>query len=124
MDKASLVTYLSESLIIPNVAIQDLITWEEIDDLRVKATISSYGITVSGIFTFNEKGEMHSFTTDDREYTSGNGKLEKVKWSIICDNYKETNGIKMPTVLQAIWHFDDGDLMYFNGNNFKIEYYR
>ena len=122
MDKASLVTFLSECLIIPNAALQSYITWEEIDDLHAKATISCYGRTASGIFTFNDNGEMHSFTTDDREATATDGTSEKVKWSVVLSEYKETDGIKKPTVFQAIWHYDDGDLLYFDGKDVVIEY--
>jgi hypothetical protein len=122
MDKASLVTYLSECLIIPNVALQDFVVWEEIDNFHAKATISYYGITASGIFTFNENGEMLSFTTDDREATAIDGTSEKVKWSAVCSEYVEANGIRKPTVLQAIWHYDDGDLVYFDGKDIVIEF--
>jgi len=121
MDKASLINCLSECLIIPNLALQDYIIWEEIDDLHAKATISYYGISASGIFTFNEKGEMLSFTTDDREATSTDGMSEKVKWSTVCSDYVETNGIKKPTAFQAIWHYDDGDLVYFDGKDTIVE---
>lgn len=122
MDKASLVTYLSECLIIPNVALQDFVVWEEIDNFHAKATISYYGITASGIFTFNEIGEMLSFTTDDREAAAIDGTSEKVKWSAVCSEYVEANGIRKPTVLQAIWHYDDGDLVYFDGKDIVIEF--
>lgn len=115
LDKSSLVTFLSESLFIPNAALQDYIVWETIDDFRVKATINYYGISARGLFTFNEKGEMLSFTTDDREAVSPGGKSEKVKWSVVCNEYKEIDGIKKPTVFQAIWNYDDGDFVYFNG---------
>lgn len=122
MDKACLVTYLSECLIIPNAALQDYVVWEKIDDLHAKATISYYGISASGIFTFNENGEMLSFTTDDRENTAIDGTTEKVKWSAVCSEYAEVNGIKRPTVLRAIWHYDDGDLVYFDGKDVVIEF--
>jgi hypothetical protein len=122
MDKASLVTCLSECLIIPNAALQDYIIWEEIDDLHAKAIISYCGITASGVFTFNQNGEMLAFTTDDREATSTDGTSEKVKWSAVCSEYVETNGIKKPTVFQAIWHYDDGDLVYFDGKDVVVEY--
>jgi L-rhamnose mutarotase len=122
MDKASLVTCLSECLIIPNMALQDYIVWEEIDALHAKATISYYGITAEGIFTFNENGEMLSFTTDDREAVAADGTSEKVKWTAVCSEYVETNGIKKPTVLKAIWHYDDGDLVYFDGKDVVIEF--
>jgi len=122
MDQASLVTYLSECLIIPNAALQDYIIWEEIDELHAKSTITYYGITVSGIFTFNESGEMQSFITDDRVAASTDGTIEKVKWSIACSEYMETNGIKKPTAFRAIWHYDDGDLIYFDGKNVIVEF--
>lgn len=122
MDKASLVTFLSECLIIPNVALQDYITWEKIDALHAKATLSYYGIIVGGIFTFNENGEMLSFTTDDRAATATDGTSENLKWSVILSEYAETNGVKKPTGFQAIWHYDDGDLLYFDARNVLIEY--
>ncbi len=122
MDKASLVTFLSECLIIPNAAIQKYITWEEIDSLHAMATISYYGRTASGIFAFNEKGEMCSFTTNDRDATSIDGRSEKVKWSVGFGGYAETNGIKKPTEFQAIWHYEDEDLLYFDGKDVMIEY--
>ncbi|MGE5397499.1 MAG: DUF6544 family protein [Chitinophagales bacterium] len=122
MDKSSLVTFLSESLLVPNAALQDYIVWEAVDDLHAKATINYYGVSASGIFTFNEKGEMLSFTTDDREAVSTDGTSEKVKWSVVCKEFREINGIKKPTVFQAIWNYKDGDLVYFNGKGTITEY--
>ena len=122
MDKASLVTYLSECLIIPNVALQDYITWEAIDALHAKAAISYYGGTASGVFAFNENGEMLSFTTDDREAATTDGTSEKVKWSVVLSDYEKIKGIKKPTRFQAIWHYDDGDLLYFDGKDVVIEF--
>jgi hypothetical protein len=45
-----------------------------------------------------------------------------VKWSAVCGEYVETNGIRRPTVLQAIWHYDAGDLVYFDGKDVTIEF--
>jgi len=115
MDESSLVTFLSEILLVPNAALQDYIKWEPIDDLHAKATISCYGISASGIFSFNENGEMISFVTEDRSAVATDGSSERIKWSVFCDDYIEVNGIKKPTVFQAIWHYDDGDLVYFDG---------
>ena len=122
LDKSSLVTYLSECLIIPNAALQDYVSWEEIDDLHAKATISHNGITAGGIFTFNEKGEMLSFVTDDREAAAIDGTSEKVKWSAVFSEYAEKDGIRKPAVLQAVWHYDDGDLVYFDGKDIEIQF--
>lgn len=122
MNQSALVTYLAECLIVPNAALQDFIQWEAIDDLHSKATISYDGVTASGVFTFNEKGEMTSFETDDRWVDKGDGSYEKRKWSALCSEYKNNNGIIQPTHFKAVWHYDDGDLVYFNSDNIKIQF--
>lgn len=123
MDRASLVTYLAECFVVPSVILQDYIKWESIDDTHAKATISYYGISASGIFTFNDNGEMTSFTTNDRMATETDGTSKKVRWSAVCSDYKESNGIKKPTVFKAIWHYSEGDQVYFDSNDLQIEYY-
>lgn len=123
MDKSGLVTFLAESLMVPNAALQDYIDWEPIDDLHAKAIINCNDISASGIFTFNEKGEMISFTTDDREVAAMDGTSEKIRWSVVCSDYREIDGIRKPTVFQAIWNYDDGDLIYFNGQGIITDYH-
>lgn len=115
MDKASLVTYLSEILLIPSAALQDYIKWEAIDDLHAKATISCYGISADGVFTFDENGEMLSFETDDRAAVKADGSSENIKWSVAVSDYTQVDGVKKPTVFKAIWHYISGDLVYFDG---------
>ena len=60
MDKACLATFLAESLFAPTILLKDYITFEEINDFEVRATISYKGQTASGIFNFNEQYEMIS----------------------------------------------------------------
>lgn len=123
MDKACLVTFLAESLFAPNILLQDYISFEEIDKYNVKAIINYKGIIASGVFTFNRKYEMISFTTKDRAITGTDGSLEYVKWSAVCGDYKiYNNGIKLPTTFKAIWNYSDGDFVYFNGTISDISY--
>lgn len=122
MDKASLVTCLAESLLIPNLALQDYISWEAIDENHAKAVITYYGISASGIFTFDDNGAMTSFTTDDRENTDTNGNTQKIKWTAVFEDYKEVNGIKYPATMKAVWHFETGDLVYFDGRDIVVKY--
>lgn len=125
MNKSSLVTILAECFIVPNVALQDYIKWENIDDKHAKATISYYGISASGVFTFDENGEVLSFKTSDRAAIDMNGSTREATWSAIYSDYQNVNGIKQPKVLQSIWHYPEGDSIYFNENNagVVIEYY-
>ncbi|MGI6084737.1 MAG: DUF6544 family protein [Acetivibrionales bacterium] len=125
MDKACLVTILAECFLYPNAVLQDYIKWEEIDDTHVKATITYYGISASGVFTFDENGEVLSFETNDRVATAMDGSSREIKWSAIYSDYRDVNGLKQPQVLQSIWHYPEGDSVYFNENKtgVTIEYY-
>ncbi|MDE5908142.1 MAG: hypothetical protein K2H52_05295 [Lachnospiraceae bacterium] len=123
MDKACLATFLAESLFAPTVLLQDYITFEEIRDFEVQATITYKGQTASGIFTFNEQYEMISFTTNDRAVAGTDGSMEYVPWSALCGEYQfSENGIKYPTKFQAVWNYSDGDFVYFDGVISEVSY--
>lgn len=123
MDKACLATFLAESLFAPNILLQDYITFEEISDFEVRATITYGGQTASGIFTFNEQYEMVSFTTNDRAVAESDGSMEYVPWSALCKDYQlSENGVKYPTKFQAVWNYPDGDFVYFDGIISEVSY--
>lgn len=122
MDKASLVTILAECLAIPNVALQDYIEWEEIDTTHAKATITYYGISASGIFTFDENGLMLSFKTKDRLATNMDGSTREAEWSAIISDYQLVNELRQPKILQSIWHYPEGDSIYFNENKSSVTF--
>ncbi len=116
MDKACLVTYLAESMFAPSSLLQDYISFEQISDYEVKATICYEGQTASGIFTFNENYEFVSFTTNDRGVTNPDGTMEYVPWSAVCGEYHTVDsGIKYPTKFKAIWNYPEEDFVYFDG---------
>lgn len=111
IDKACLATFLAESLFAPTILLQDYITFEEISDFEVQATISYKEQKASGIFTFNEQYEMISFTTNDRAVAGTDGSMEYIPWSALCGDYQiSVNGIKYPSKFQAVWNYPDGDL--------------
>lgn len=123
MDKACLATFLAESLFAPTVLLQDYITFEEISDFEVQATITYGGQTASDIFTFNEQYEMISFTANDRAATGTDGNIEYIPWSALCSDYQfSENGIKYPTKFQAVWNYPDGDFVYFDGIISEVSY--
>lgn len=122
MDRSSLVTCLAECLLYPNFALQDYIKWEDIDETHARAVITCYGTSASGVFTFNEDGALTGFTTQDREYTDTNGNSQKLEWSAVYEDYRPVDGIKFPSILKAVWHFETGDLVYFAGRDLVVEY--
>lgn len=123
MDQACLVTFLSESLILPSAALQPYVVWETVQNPnQAKATISYGGLTASGIFTFSKEGELLAFTTKDRAMIAADGEVRQIAWSALFKDYQFIDGIRLPTHLQAIWNEEQGDLIYFDSDKFTISY--
>lgn len=123
MDKACLATFLAECMFEPSVLLQDYISFEEIDDYSVRATISYEGQTASGVFTFNENYEYTTFTTNDRAVTNSDGTVEYIPWTAACSDYHlSDSGIKYPSKFSAIWNYPDEDFVYFDGLISKVSY--
>ncbi len=123
MDAGALCTYLGESLFVPSSLLENDIYFEEIDPYNIKASIKNNGITVSGIFTFNENYEMIKFYTEDRAAVKDDGSVDYIPWTAKCSDYeKNQDGINFPKKLQAIWNYPEGDLVYFDGNVKYFEY--
>jgi hypothetical protein len=120
MDRACLVTWLAECLMVPNAALQDFVKWEPVDDTHAKASVSWNGISVSGVFTFDEDGALLSFRTADRVAVDMNGKETKAEWSAFFRAYHSANGVLQPEVIQSVWHYPEGDCVYFNQNEAAV----
>jgi len=116
MDRACLVTYLAECLFMPESLLENDIVLEEVSGHEVRATITAYGQSVSGVFRFNDSFEMNSFSTEDRSMTSTEGMVQNMPWSAICGEYRKSdNGILFPSTLKAVWNTPNGDFTYFIG---------
>ena len=122
MDQASLVTVLAEGIVCPSFLMNDDIIWEEIDDNHLKATLEQYGIKVSGIFEFDNNGAIISFYSKDR-YQESNGVYKQLDWKAECNEYKEIDGIKRPTVFKGAWIYDEGEEVYFNCEDVNVQFY-
>lgn len=116
MDQGTMLRYLAETVWIPSAALSSYIEWEEIDANSAKATMSYKGVTASGVFTFNDKGEAVNFVAE--RYMDVKGKYVLETWSIPMGDYKEFSGIKIPTKGQVTWKLKTGD---FNWYNFQIK---
>ncbi|MEW6624923.1 MAG: DUF6544 family protein [Bacillota bacterium] len=120
IDQGSLIRYLAEIVWFPTAALSSYITWEEIDANSARATMSYKGVTGSGIFTFNEKGEVVNFTAE--RYGEFDGEFVLATWSIPMMDYKEFNGIRVPTKGEVTWKLATGDFNWYNFEVVDIEY--
>ena len=107
MDEGTLQRYLGEMSWFPSAVIMPYVTWEEVDSLTAKATMSYQGTTGSGTFYFNEQGDFTKFST--MRYMGNDSNAQRYEWVITVDDYAEFEGVKIPSKCRATWKLDEGD---------------
>lgn len=123
MNQSSLVTVLAEAIVCPSFFMGENIIWEEVDSTHLQATITAYGMTVSGVYEFDENGAITSFYSKDR-YKENGGETKLLDWVARCDAYKEVDGIRRPTVFQGAWILPDGtEELYFDCDEVDVQFY-
>lgn len=120
MDQGTMVRYLAESVWFPTAALSDYIEWEEIDSNSAKATMTYEGVTASGVFKFNDKGEVINFVAE--RYGDFDGEYVMETWSVLMNEYKEFNGVMAPSKGEVIWKLKTGDFNWFQFEITEIEY--
>ncbi len=120
LDQGALLRYLNEGMWFPTVYLEDYITWEPLDSLSAKATMTYKGVTASAVFYFNEIGQLINFKAD--RYMEKEGTFELRPWSIPLDAYRELNGLILPVSGEAIWHLEEGDFSYIRLEIIEVEY--
>ncbi len=114
LDRSALVTFLNNMVFIPTAFLNSYVKWEKINDGSTKAVIMDRGNTVSGIFYFDETGEITNMITTGR-YRDENGRFIREKWTTPLRNYIELNGFKIPS---------EGDATHQNTNGGEYVYAR
>lgn len=106
-------------LFAPATLIDERISWEQIDGTTVNATFKTEYCTVTATLYFNEKNELIKFVSKDRYYDNGDGTYQKAIWTTPIGDYKEMNGLMLPSYGEAIWNLPDGDYSYCKFSNIR-----
>lgn len=108
IDQGELLRWLGESVWFPtNLLPCERLKWLPIDDNSAKLVFNYQGISLFYIISFNEKNEIIQLETE-RYYDNKHIK----KWTGYCSNYREINGVKIPTIMRASWRLEEGDHNY------------
>ncbi|MCW3092304.1 MAG: hypothetical protein JWP81_3373 [Ferruginibacter sp.] len=107
IDEAAMLRYLAEICWFPSAALEAYIQWDAVDWLTAKATMHYGGISVSGIFHFDQNGDMIGFTAD-RWYANGKQSIP-AKWEIKTKKYQSFSGIRIPAGSEVSWELKSGD---------------
>jgi hypothetical protein len=106
----------------PATLIDRAIQWEPIDTLKVKATFTNRGNTITALLTFNDKGQLIDFISNDRYYSTDGKTYTSYPWSTPVREYRSFGGRNVPAYAEAIWHTPEGEYSYARFNLEEIEY--
>ena len=123
MDQGETVTLFNDMCFMaPATLIDKNIEWQTIDSLNVNAKFTNKKITISATLSFNEKGELMNFVSNDRFETT-DGKLYKnYPWITPVDEYQTINGFRLAKGAKAIYRRPEGDFCYGEFNIVNVEY--
>lgn len=120
---AILISWLAELVVInPSSLLSPYVKYEIVDDTHVKATVSYNGVQGSGIFTVNEDMVIIKFESYERQIEKINGIKTFIGWRCDYDKYEERNGIMIPSVVRSVKIFPEKEVVYFEAENYKINY--
>jgi hypothetical protein len=117
-DQGEILRWLGESVLYPtNLLPSERLQWSAIDSQTAKLTFDYNQLSLFFLLTFNDTGEITQMETkrymDDKNLGT---------WIIKLAEYKEMNGVVVPTVFDVFWRLQKGDFSYAKFNLKRIEY--
>ncbi|QQQ80198.1 hypothetical protein IOD16_18515 [Saccharothrix sp. 6-C] len=125
MDRAELVTYLDDALLLAPCTLLDLpITWTAVDDRTFDVTLTDQDLQVTARVTTDHRGAPHEVTTDDRWADLPTG-LTRTRWTTPVDGWILVADRMRPRRACAVWHLPEGPFTYaqFDFTNADITYH-
>jgi hypothetical protein len=117
-NQGELLRWLAESVWFPtNLLPSENLGWTPIDSHNAKLTFNYQNLSLVYKVTFNEKGEISQMET--KRYMN---ETHLETWIGRMSDYKELNGILVPTKIEALWKLEKGEFSYAKFNIIKIEF--
>jgi hypothetical protein len=113
IDQGAMVRYLAEIVWYPTAALENYITWQEVDSTTARATMTYGGITSSAQFFFNKFGEVVRIEAE-RYYDRKDGAtMETWVVDIEENSYEMLDEIRVPTKAQVTWQLEEGNFTWY-----------
>jgi hypothetical protein len=113
MNRGETVTLFNDMcLLAPATLIDPSIRWREVDSSRVEATFTNGGNTITARLTFNARGELINFISQDRSMSMDGKTFVNYPWSTPVGEYREFEGRRIAAAGDAVWHTPEGEYVY------------
>ena len=116
LNSGTLYRYLAEAVWHPTALLpQSGVTWEAVNEKKAIAHFTKSNISIAVVFIFNSDDEIIGVYTKDR-YGKFGDKYIKYPWEGHFSDYREFDGIKIPTKGEVGWYLPDGWWLFWKGN--------
>lgn len=124
MNRSETVTLFNDLAVFAPARLADpAIRWEAIDERAARARYTRGAETISATLTFDERGELVDFASDDRSQASPDGKsFTRLRWTTPVRDYRERGGRRVSTHGEARWEAPGGSYPYVEMDLVSIEY--
>jgi hypothetical protein len=95
----------------PGALADECLAWQPIDDRSALVTFTNRPYQVSATLIFNERDELVDFWSDDRPDSSA-GAFVPCRWNTPIGEYRDVDGMRLPTWGGAVWDRAEGPFMY------------
>jgi len=120
--RGELIRYAAESVWYPSVLLPTQGTvWKAVNDRSATATFTDGPLSVTLLFSFNDKGLVERISSNERSAMIDN-KLVPMPWEVRLSNYQEHSGMFVPMEAEVAWITPTGRRPYFRGKVAKLDY--
>ena len=119
IDQASGIRYLAEICWFPTAAREGFLTWEPMGEFTAKATFMTHP-EITGIFTYDEDGNVVSFEALRYKDSGENAQMEK--WRVRNTSHKNIGGLRIPQKSKVYWGTEEGEFHWLSLEIEEIRY--
>lgn len=119
-NQSTMQRFLMELPWYPSAALSPYITWKEVDQNTVIATMNDQGVKGSATFYFDSEGEFLKVSA--MRYKDSDEKAKLVECIGEAKAYRVVDGIRIPTKMNITWILDDGPFTWYKLEILKAEY--
>lgn len=120
VNQSTLQRYLLEMPWYPSAVANEYLTWEIIDQLTVKATMTYKGTSGTAVYHFEESGDLQKVSALRYKDSDEQAKPIECIGEVIETN--EVNGIRLPTKLEVSWMLDEGKFTWYKVEIYDVEF--
>ncbi|MBU0558312.1 MAG: hypothetical protein KJ799_02480 [Bacteroidetes bacterium] len=112
MNNSGLFKYFSDAVFFPSALLPSVnVKWIQVAPLIARGTFWDKNIRIGADFHFDEDGNILKITSEDKYRITKQG-FQRSHFTIVFSDYKEFDGLKIPTSAEATWNLPGRDFLF------------